>query len=114
MSSRAPDQAVTIEQQQTSGAIAAEAKHRQPLAALAACATVLLLLGGCSGAPSQNILGSYFPSWMICALVGIGLAVMARQGLALAGVDKFIPVPLLVYLAFAVFFSFATWLVWLG
>ncbi|MDB5394849.1 MAG: hypothetical protein JWM91_2355 [Rhodospirillales bacterium] len=79
-----------------------------------ACAAVLPLLGGCSGAPSQNILGSYFPSWMICALVGIGLAVLARQGLAFAGVDKFIPVPLLVYLAFAVFFSFATWLVWLG
>jgi hypothetical protein len=111
MTSRAPDQAVTIEQQRTYGAIAAEAKHRQ---ALAACAAVLLLLGGCSGAPSQNILGSYFPSWMICALIGIGLAVMARQGLALAGVDKFIPVSLLVYLAFAVFFSFATWLVWLG
>jgi hypothetical protein len=74
----------------------------------------LPLLGGCSEAPSQNILGSYFPSWMICALVGILLAAVTHRGLALAGIDKAIPVPLLVYLAFAVLFAFATWLVWLG
>jgi hypothetical protein len=74
----------------------------------------LLLLDGCSEAPSQNILGSYFPSWMICAFVGILLAAVTHRGLALAGIDKAIPVPLLVYLAFAALFAFATWLVWLG
>ena len=74
----------------------------------------LLLLDGCTEAPSQNILGSYFPSWMICALVGILLAAVTHRGLALVGIDKAIPVPLLVYLAFAALFAFATWLVWLG
>jgi hypothetical protein len=73
-----------------------------------------LLLGGCSGAPSQNILGSYFPSWMLCVLAGICLALVMRRGLVLAGVDQALPAPLLVYLALAVFFAFATWLVWLG
>ena len=77
------------------------------------CATILLL-GGCSEAPSQNILGSYFPSWMICALLGIVLAVATRRGFTLAGIDKAIPSPLMVYLAFSVFFAFAIWLVWLG
>jgi hypothetical protein len=79
-----------------------------------ALASGLFGLGGCSDAPSQNILGSYFPSWMICALLGILLAVATHRGLALAGIDKAIPVPLLVYLAFAVFFAFAVWLIWLG
>ena len=74
----------------------------------------LPLLGGCSGAPSQNILGSYFPSWMICALAGILLAAATHRGLALAGIDKAIPAPFLVYLALAALFSFATWLAWLG
>jgi YtcA family len=74
----------------------------------------LPLLGGCSGAPSQNILGSYFPSWMICALAGILLAAVAHRVLARTGIDKAIPAPLLIYLAFAALFAFAAWLVWLG
>jgi hypothetical protein len=73
-----------------------------------------IALTGCSSAPSQNILGSYFPSWMLCALAGIGAAVVVRQGLVVAGIDKVLPAPLLVYLAFAVFFAFAAWLAWLG
>jgi len=70
-------------------------------------------LAGCSQAPSQNILGSYFPSWMLCALAGIGLTVVARQLLGAVGLDRALPVPLLVYLALATAFAFATWLLWL-
>ena len=42
-------------------------------------------LAGCNDAPSQTILGSYFPSWMLCALVGIGAAVVARLLFVAAG-----------------------------
>jgi hypothetical protein len=42
-------------------------------------ASALSLLDGCNGAPSRNILGSYFPSWMVCALVGIALALPLRR-----------------------------------
>ena len=51
---------------------------------------------------------------MLCVLAGIGAAIIVRQGLAAAGIDKVLPAPLLVYLAFTVFFAFATWLAWLG
>lgn len=51
---------------------------------------------------------------MLCVLAGIGAAILVRQGLAAVGIDKVLPAPLLVYLAFAVFFAFATWLAWLG
>ena len=71
-------------------------------------------LTGCTGAPSQNILGSFFPSWMVCVLVGLVATVLVSRGLALVGVDKAMPAPLLVYLALSVFFSFALWLLWLG
>ena len=57
---------------------------------------------------------SDFPSWMLCVLAGIGAAIVVRQGLVAVGIDKVLPVPLLVYLALTVFFAFATWLVWLG
>ncbi len=34
-----------------------------------------LSLAGCGAAPSLDILGSFFPSWMLCAVLGIVLAV---------------------------------------
>jgi len=73
-----------------------------------------LTLAGCSDAPSQNILGSYFPSWMICAIAGLLLSVVAHRLFAVAGLDKSIPLPVLVFLALSAFFAFAVWLVWLG
>jgi len=71
-------------------------------------------LTGCSGAPALNILGSYFPSWMLCVLAGIGAAIVVHRGLVAVGIDKTLPAPLLVYLALTVFFAFAAWLAWLG
>ncbi len=77
-------------------------------------AAALTLLSGCSSAPSRNILGSYFPSWMICALIGMGATVALRTVLAKAGIDEELPMPIVVYLAFATAFSLAIWLLWLG
>ena len=77
-------------------------------------AAALTLLSGCSSAPSRNILGSYFPSWMICALIGMVATVALRTVLAKAGIDEELPMPIVVYLAFATAFSLAIWLLWLG
>jgi hypothetical protein len=71
------------------------------------------LLSGCSSAPSHSILGSYFPSWMFCALAGLSVAAILRQLFAALGIDRALPAPLLVYLALAVAAAFATWLIWL-
>jgi hypothetical protein len=75
-------------------------------------AMVLFALGGCSSAPSRSILGSYFPSWMICALIAMALTIVVRAGLAKAGVE--VPAPIVVYLAMTMAFSFGLWLLWLG
>ena len=80
-----------------------------PLGAPLCAATVT----GCSAAPSQSILGSYFPTWMICALIGLVVTIVVRQLLAAAGIDRTLPAPLLVYLAVAIAAAFATWLIWL-
>jgi hypothetical protein len=72
------------------------------------------LLGGCDGAPSRNILGSYFPSWMVCALVGLALALAARAIFKATGMLEELPVPLIVMLAIGCAGTFAMWLIWLA
>jgi len=76
--------------------------------------TLFTLLSGCSSAPSRSILGSYFPSWMICVLVAIGLTIVVRAALAKVGIEDELPAPIVVYLAFTAAFSFALWLLWLS
>src|SRR5277367_2044573 len=39
--------------------------------AVAAAFPALLLIAGCSRAPTFNILGSFFPSWILCGVIGI-------------------------------------------
>ena len=89
--------------------------HRFPPAARLWCAAPMLgLVDGCNGAPSRNILGSYFPSWMVCALVGIALALLARAIFKASGLLEELPVPFVVMLAIACAGTFAMWLIWLS
>jgi hypothetical protein len=85
-----------------------------PAARLWFAAPLLGLLGGCDGAPSRNILGSYFPSWMVCALVGLALALAARTIFKALGILKELPVPLVVMAAIGCAGTFAMWLIWLS
>jgi hypothetical protein len=71
-------------------------------------------LTACSSSPSRNILGSYFPSWMICALAGMCATIAVRWFLMKFGIDQEMPMPLVVYLALTIAFTFAIWLLWLA
>lgn len=52
---------------------------KQTVSPSVACmATVALLCGGCSQAPSVSVLGAFFPGWMVSALLGIALTVLLR------------------------------------
>lgn len=72
------------------------------------------LIAGCDGSPSRNILGSYFPSWMVCALVAIIVTLVARALLKGSGLLEELPAPLVVLLAFGCAVNFGMWLVWLA
>jgi hypothetical protein len=74
----------------------------------------IALLTGCDGAPSRNILGSYFPSWMVCALFGIAVAAVAHGLFKHLGILEEIPVPFVVFLAICCTATFAMWLMWLA
>lgn len=75
---------------------------------------VTLALSGCSRAPTLDLLGSYFPAWMLCAGAGILAAVIIRQILVLVGIHEYVIVPVLTYTGFAVSAALLLWLFWFG
>lgn len=72
---------------------------------------ILLTTSGCSGPPTFNVLGSYFPSWLVCLGISIVLtsfahAFITRRNLA----DQLWPLPV-VYSSLLCFFSCTLWLI---
>jgi len=66
-----------------------------------------LLLTGCGRAPAFDVLGSFFPAWLVCFAVAILLAVLCRS-LLQPRVE--IAFPVLVYPSLTAIFTFALWL----
>jgi hypothetical protein len=75
---------------------------------------VALCLAGCSTSPAQNLLGSFFPAWMLCAVAGIASTVILRQILSALGVNQYLIAPPLTYLGIAVAGTLLVWLLWFG
>ncbi len=71
-------------------------------------------MSGCSAAPAQDILGSFFPAWMLCAAIGVIATVLARLVLIAVGIGDQLVLPLLTYLGFASCVTLLTWLLWFG
>jgi hypothetical protein len=67
-----------------------------------------LLLVGCGRAPAVDILGSFFPAWLICLVVAILFTAAAR--LVLLRFDMNVALPVIFYPSFTAFFTFALWL----
>jgi hypothetical protein len=66
------------------------------------------------GAQTRNVLGAYFPSWMVCALLALAATALVRLLIVRAGVDRSLPAPVVVYVALIVAFSLGGWLLWLS
>ena len=70
----------------------------------------LLMLAGCSRAPSFNILGSFFPAWILCGVIGILLAVAVRLFFVRIKLEQQLKPLILVYPCLAALFTFTLWL----
>jgi hypothetical protein len=68
----------------------------------------LFALTSCSRAPSFDIVGSFFPAWLMCLIVAIGLT--ALSGWLLRALHIAVAVPVLTYPSLTAFFTFALWL----
>ena len=61
--------------------------------------------------PTVDVFGSYFPAWMVCILIGLGLTLIARLLLIALKLDAHMrPAPLIYPCLMAVF----TMVVWLA
>jgi len=60
------------------------------------------------------IVGSYFPGWMFCALIGIVLAIAVRIGFVASGLANVLPYQLFVCAAIGLCGALALWLLWFG
>jgi len=67
------------------------------------------ILSSCSRAPSVEVLGSFFPAWLVCFIVAIVLTALVR--LALLRLRAKAALPLLVYPSLAALFTFLLWLI---
>ena len=65
-------------------------------------------LTGCGRAPSFDVLGSFFPAWLVCLALSLALTAAARW--LLLRLHLVIALPVLTYPSLAALFSFALWL----
>jgi YtcA family len=72
------------------------------------CVPALLVTMGCGRAPSFDILGSFFPAWLVCLVVAIVLTVVSRS---LLSRHAEIVWPVLVYPSLTAVFTFVLWIV---
>jgi hypothetical protein len=70
-----------------------------------------LFPAGCALSPSVNILGSFFPAWLICIVTGLVLALVVWRVLVATGIAPHLTPPGLVYPCLIALLIFATWLV---
>ena len=63
-----------------------------------------------SFAPSLNILGSFFPAWILCGVVGILLAVAVRVLFVRLDFERQLSPLFVVYPCLAAVFTFSMWL----
>lgn len=77
---------------------------------LAVCAGATLSATGCSRAPTFNILGSIFPAWLLCGVMGVVLAVGVRIWFVLVKFEQELSPLIVVYPCLAAFFTFGIWL----
>jgi len=59
--------------------------------------------------PQINIIGSFFPSWMLCALVGIVVALLVRLLLVRTRIDPYVSPRALAYPSLAIFVTLVLW-----
>src|SRR5208337_4116802 len=85
--------------------------HGRRIAKTAAGCAAAMLMTGCSRAPTFNILGSYFPAWILCGVIGILLTVVLRIVFVRTNIEAELSPLIVIYPCLAAFLTFTTWLV---
>ena len=75
---------------------------------ISGCGLALGTLTSCGRAPSFDILGSFFPAWLVCLALGLLLTVGTRW--LLLRLHIVIALPILTYPSLTALFACALWL----
>ena len=81
--------------------------HRFPFAALS---LPTIFATGCSRNPNVDIIGSYFPGWMVALAISLVLTLAAHYLLRRLGMDHEIGHPAIIYPSMVVLFTCLLWL----
>lgn len=83
---------------------------RQIISAALASALVFALTG-CARSPSFNVLGSYFPGWIVCMVASILITVLVRFVLNRLQWEQKVPALPLFYFSIALLIACLIWLI---
>jgi hypothetical protein len=61
--------------------------------------------------PTIDILGSYFPAWIVCIVLGIIITIIVHLLLSGLGINAQVRAKPVVYSCATVFFAMALWLI---
>jgi hypothetical protein len=61
--------------------------------------------------PTIDILGSYFPAWMICIVSGLTLTLVTRWVIRAYHLEPYASPAPLIYLCLTIIYTFVTWIV---
>jgi hypothetical protein len=85
-------------------------KTRRGLAKLMFATASLGALTGCQGAPSINLLGSFFPAWMLCMALGVVGAILLRKVFIKFHIEPYLGPRPLIYFCLWLLIALASWL----
>ena len=60
--------------------------------------------------PTVDVLGSYFPAWMVCILSGLALTLIAHWIVQVGNLKPYIGRAPLIYSSLMITFTFAIWI----
>ena len=75
---------------------------------------MLVTITGCGASPSVNILGSFFPAWLICIVTGVVLTILTLRLFVAMEIASELRPTAVVYPCLAGLWTFATWLLVFG
>jgi hypothetical protein len=78
--------------------------------ACTAVAALCLSLAGCRGTPLFNVVGSFFPAWMLCLVAGIVLTLFARALFQRSDFERHLRPLVIIYPALVLLFTCTIWL----
>ena len=72
--------------------------------------TALLCISGCGVVPSVNILGSFFPAWLISIVIGVVLTALTHQAFVVTRIAPYLRPAAVAYGSLLLLWTLAAWL----